>query len=305
MKNKYSKKISFENHKLGLYDIATFINDWGSEPRRGVKEKRCKIVKKKNGKVLEITIPKDTESKGGSFWRLDLPKNLTDVTFEYDIMFGEKFNFVRGGKLPGLAGGTAPGGGSKDKDGFSARLMWREIDFENELSIKEPLTKKIKVLKEMVKSDKNNKKREEILNQIKIIKNEIIKVGWHFRDLVKEPSKAFLVQYLYYPDKKGRFGENIAYKYGNNRNNKVFVESDKWYNIKMNIKLSENPKQKDTVLAWINGKKVLDEKRDLRKKKSYGINQVMFSLFFGGDDETWHTKKDEKVYFKNFIIKGT
>ena len=45
-------------------------------------------------------------------------------------------------------------------------------------------------------------------------------------------------------------------------------------------------------------------KMNLRKKKSYGINQIMFSLFFGGDDETWHTKKNEKVYFKKFIIKG-
>lgn len=43
----YSKKIDFKNHKLGLYDVDTFINDWGSKPRRGVAEKRCRIVKKK------------------------------------------------------------------------------------------------------------------------------------------------------------------------------------------------------------------------------------------------------------------
>ena len=107
MKNKYSKIIDFKNHKLGLYDVKTFVEDWGNEPRRGVKEKRCRIVKKNEEKILEITIPKDTESKGGSFWRLDFPKNFTDVTFEYDIMFGKNFNFVRGGKLLGLGGGTA------------------------------------------------------------------------------------------------------------------------------------------------------------------------------------------------------
>ena len=53
MKNKYSKIISFENHKLGLYDVKTFVKDWENEPRRGVEEKRCKIVKKNGKKVLE------------------------------------------------------------------------------------------------------------------------------------------------------------------------------------------------------------------------------------------------------------
>ncbi len=302
MKNKYSysKIIDFADHKIGLYDINTFIKDWGSEPRRGVKEKRCKIVKEKGEKILEITIPKGTESDGGSFWRLNFPRNLTDVIFEYDIMFGDNFNFVRGGKLPGLAGGTAPGGGSKDKDGFSARLMWRETDFEKEILIKKPVGEEVRALRKMIK-DKENYKIEEMLEHLNLMGNEIIKLGWNFRDLVKDPHKAFLVQYMYYPNKKGHYGENLVYKNGNK---KVFVEPNRWYNIKMRIKLSEDPKKKDVLTAWVNGKKTLDIRLDLRKNRNYGINQVMFSLFFGGDDETWHTKKNEKVYFRRFEVKG-
>lgn len=297
----YSKTIEFKDHKVGLYDVDTFLKDWGSEPRRGVAEKRCRIVKKDDKKVLEITIPKGTESDGGSFWRLNFPKNLTDVTFEYDIMFGKDFDFVRGGKLPGLGGGESMGcGGTPEQyqNGFSARLMWREIDFEKELSIKEFFGKEMKVLKEMIKSDENNKK--EILEQLNIVLNEERKLGWYFRDLVKEPHKAYLVQYMYYPDRKTNFGDDQIYKY---KNKNVFVEPNRWYNIKMRIKLSENPKQKDTLLAWVNGKKVLERKLNLRNKKSYGINQVMFSLFFGGGDETWHTNKDEKVYFRRFEVR--
>jgi len=301
---KYSKIIEFNNHKIGFYDVNTFVKDWGSEPRRGIAEKRCKIVKKKGEKLLEITIPKGTESDGGSFWRLNFPRNLIDATFEYDIMFGNNFDFVRGGKLPGLGGGTSKGcGGTPEEyqNGFSARLMWREIDFEKEGLLRKSLNEEINKLKEFVKSKKS---KMTVLEQLNLVKNEIIKLGWHFRDLVKEPHKAFLVQYMYYPDKKGRFGENLVYRYGNNRDNKVFIEPNKWYNIKMCIKLSENPKQEDTILAYVNGIKVLDKKRNLRKKKSYGINQVMFSLFFGGNDETWHTNKDEKVYFRKFVVKG-
>lgn len=303
MKNKYSKIISFENHKIGPYDIDTFVKDWENEPRRGIKEKRCRIVMKNKEKLLEITIPKGTESDGGSFWRLNFPKNLTDATFEYDIMFGDKFDFVRGGKLPGLGGGASMGcGGTPEQyqNGFSARLMWREIDFENNMLMKNPLSEKMKKLKEMIKSKET---KEKMLEQLNLIQDEIIKYEWNCRELVKEQNKAYLVQYVYYPDKKGRFGENLAYRYRNNRNNKVFVEPNKWYNIKMRIKLSEDPKNEDTILAWVDGKRVLDKKRDLRKKKSYGINQVMFTLFFGGDDETWHTKKDEKVYFRRFEVK--
>lgn len=301
MKNKYSKSISFENHKPGLYDVKTFVKDWENKPRRGVEEKRCRIVKKNGEKILEITIPKNTESKGGSFWRLDFPKNFTDVTFEYDIMFGKNFDFVRGGKLPGLGGGTSMGcGGTPEQyeNGFSARLMWRELDFEKELEITENFRKKMKLLKDIIKSKESAEKRKEMFDNLDL-GTEKSKLGWLLRDLNKEPHKAYLVQYMYYPDRKTNRGDDQIYKY---KNKKVFVEPNKWYNIKMRIKLSENPKQKDTLLAWVNGKKVLERKLNLRKKKSYGINQVMFSLFFGGNDETWHTQKDEKVYFRKFVV---
>ncbi|HLC53238.1 MAG TPA: hypothetical protein VJK03_01725 [Candidatus Nanoarchaeia archaeon] len=302
-KAEYSKIIEFNNHKTGLYDINTFVKDWGSQPRRGVAEGRCRIVKKKGKKVLEITIPKGTESDGGSFWRLNFPKDLEDVTFEYDIMFGDNFDFVRGGKLPGLGGGTSKGSGGTPKEyqnGFSARLMWREIDFDKELLITKSFRKKMKILKEIIKSNESAEKRKEMFDNLKL-GNENSKIGWLLRDLVKEPHRAYLVQYMYYPDRKTNAGDDQIYRY---KNEKVFVEPNKWYNIKMRIKLSETPKEKDTLLAWVNGKQVLSRKLNLRKNKSYGINQVMFSLFFGGNDKTWHTKKDEKVYFRKFVIKG-
>ncbi len=137
-KGNYSKTIDFKDHKLGPYNIDTFIKDWGNEPRRGIKEKRCRIVSKQGKKALEITIPKGTRSKGGSFWRLDFPRNLTDATFSYDIMFGDDFDFVRGGKLPGLGGGLSNGFGATiedDKNVFSSRLMWRDTNFEKLLEI--------------------------------------------------------------------------------------------------------------------------------------------------------------------------
>jgi polysaccharide lyase-like protein len=67
---------------------------------------------------------------GGVSARTNLPrKNVYYLS--YKVRFGEGFNPVGGGKLPGLCGGTCVGGGgSTDKngdgtsDGFSARLMF-------------------------------------------------------------------------------------------------------------------------------------------------------------------------------------
>lgn len=49
------------------------------------------------------------------------------VTLEYDVYFPADFEFVLGGKLPGLFGGKEScSGGDAALDCFSTRLMWRE-----------------------------------------------------------------------------------------------------------------------------------------------------------------------------------
>ncbi|NJN85333.1 MAG: hypothetical protein HC881_02160 [Leptolyngbyaceae cyanobacterium SL_7_1] len=49
------------------------------------------------------------------------------MRLSYSLRFSDGFDFVKGGKLPGLYGGNAPSGGEKPNgtDGFSARFMWR------------------------------------------------------------------------------------------------------------------------------------------------------------------------------------
>lgn len=50
------------------------------------------------------------------------------LRLSYYIRFADGFNFVKGGKLPGLFGGAGASGGNipDGSDGFSARLMWRQ-----------------------------------------------------------------------------------------------------------------------------------------------------------------------------------
>lgn len=55
-----------------------------------------------------------------------LPAPVGAACLAYRVRFPDGFAFARGGKLPGLFGGSAPAGCRPATDGFSARLMWRE-----------------------------------------------------------------------------------------------------------------------------------------------------------------------------------
>lgn len=130
-----NKTISFQSKPLGAYTEEHVRNDWNNPKRiMGANMGRCTIVTDpfdslKN--VLEIKYPKgkvgQEQDGGGAQWRLRFEK-LEKCTVEYSVMFPIGFDFVKGGKLPGLSGGTSPGGGKKSdgSDGFSARIMWRE-----------------------------------------------------------------------------------------------------------------------------------------------------------------------------------
>ena len=64
---------------------------------------------------------------GAQFYAdLSLPP-YTELRLSYYIRFSENFDFVKGGKLPGLFGGEGASGGTipDGTDGFSTRLMWR------------------------------------------------------------------------------------------------------------------------------------------------------------------------------------
>ncbi len=59
---------------------------------------------------------------------LNLPGSIDgskEMWLSYQVYFEPGFEWVWGGKLPGLAGGSYVSGGSSRDDGFSARFMWR------------------------------------------------------------------------------------------------------------------------------------------------------------------------------------
>jgi hypothetical protein len=105
---------------------------WSAKQNWGLKE-NCTAA---NG-VLRIRFPKGSASPtvtrkdgaptGGAQWYARPLPPQDELYLRYYVRFTQPFDFVKGGKLPGLFGGTEASGGKKP-DGtnrFSTRFMWR------------------------------------------------------------------------------------------------------------------------------------------------------------------------------------
>lgn len=108
----------------------------------GVKE-NVAIQPGEHGPSMKVRYPKnsinpssdDDHPLGGAGFVAKLaPSGTTEACLRYHIRFEDGFEFMRGGKLPGLYGGDAPSGGQSvdGTNGFSMRLMWRR-DGEGEV----------------------------------------------------------------------------------------------------------------------------------------------------------------------------
>lgn len=137
--------------KAGEYTKERWKADWpGCEFEGGVKDGRVfvieqmehvpKVLTAPNGEAYVIeereqkwlrvnfAVGKIGPEEGGAGWRWPVGRH-EQAELRYTLRFSKDFDFVKGGKLPGLCGGpeNVSGGRPADgKNGFSARLMWRK-----------------------------------------------------------------------------------------------------------------------------------------------------------------------------------
>jgi len=84
-----------------------------------------------SGDGIDVVYPagsyKPSASPQGGFGLFTSHKVSNTAVFKYEVKFPAGYNFVKGGKLPGLYGGKRScTGGDPATDCFSTRLMWRE-----------------------------------------------------------------------------------------------------------------------------------------------------------------------------------
>ncbi|MEL6382048.1 MAG: polysaccharide lyase [Cyanobacteria bacterium J06626_18] len=81
------------------------------------------------GSASPVVAREEGVPMGGAQFYTDLAlPPQTKLRLSYSVRFSEDFDFVKGGKLPGLFGGEGNSGGNipDGTDGFSTRLMWRQ-----------------------------------------------------------------------------------------------------------------------------------------------------------------------------------
>ncbi|MCL2261161.1 MAG: hypothetical protein FWC15_07400 [Fibromonadales bacterium] len=134
-------KVNFENHPAGPYTTAMAKQDFPQPQGQtgywyyGMDQGRAEIADEGGNKVLRAKYPagcvgtNDQANYEGCAiqikWRL--PEVAKEMWASYKVKFEDDFEFVKGGKLPGLCGGQCYTGGNTPQqgDGWSARIMWR------------------------------------------------------------------------------------------------------------------------------------------------------------------------------------
>lgn len=126
-------QVDFQARPPGRYTETSVAEDFGEAPpwSDGLDEGRARIVDESGNRFLRVTYVGGEfgPAAGGVQFHVPLGASYTDVYLAYRVRFQTGFTFMRGGKLPGLVGGTAPTGCTTDaaalRGGFSARMMWR------------------------------------------------------------------------------------------------------------------------------------------------------------------------------------
>jgi len=123
---------NLEHRAIGLYDQDMLEEDWNAPTwSNGVDDGRVSIVETDGGgnKAIAVLYPEGEygTSQTGAQWKVMLDGSYEHIRLSYRLQFVTPFEFVRGGKLPGMIGGEGnTGGGIPDgTDGWSARMMWR------------------------------------------------------------------------------------------------------------------------------------------------------------------------------------
>jgi hypothetical protein len=119
----------FEGAVVGTYTQDKVAADFGVTPtwNDGLDEGRASIVAEAGNQYLRVTYPAGEygSAAGGVQFKVPFARSYDELYFAYKVRFAPGFSFVKGGKLPGLVGGSSPTGCSPKPDGFSARNMWR------------------------------------------------------------------------------------------------------------------------------------------------------------------------------------
>ncbi|KAI8996098.1 hypothetical protein BC832DRAFT_595668 [Gaertneriomyces semiglobifer] len=197
------------------------------------------------------------------------PTDLSDartVQFRYEVYFENGFDFVKGGKLPGMYGGhPSCSGGSSAQKCFSTRFMFRE-DGMGEVYLYVPRT--------LQHSSFCDIKPQTMCNDV--YGASVGRGSFKFR----RGEWTELVQII---------GLN-SHQGGESGNSKSRSSAPK-------------PKQDGTLTVKVNGETVISfNKMVWTVSDDIQFEGIEFETFFGGSTKDWRTPKTQYAYFRGFEL---
>lgn len=187
------------------------------------------------------------------------------MAYEYAVYFDDDFQWVKGGKLPGIGIGrddkTATGG-EWQRDAGSMRVMWREggqaigyLYLPTEIA--------------------SNKKRD---GTIHVQSSEFKKAA------------------------EGALGKPAGIDLFFHQRGGLRFKRGAWNTVRIEVKLNDPGKRNGLLRLSINGQTRELDDVIYRESSDIRINMVLTQLFFGGGSREWCAKKKETVSFKDFKV---
>eukprot|EP00892_Ulva_mutabilis_P008553 jgi/Ulvmu1/606/UM001_0614.1 len=257
---------------------------FGDDSTRGNVNDRAFAVSQGDSRYLEVKLPEGcVTSMCAMQTKSALLMPTESATLKFKMRFGPKFDWVRGGKLPGLCGGRCLTGCKEvtGLDGWSSRQMWRPCVWPPE--------------------------HED--NSINCEGGKVVAYVYH---MFKEHWCGDDFEYS---------NELWARQYRTNREPVVpkdFFQPnpDEWYTIWSHVKMNTaGPPdeaqrfERDGVLqTWLEGPGfgplLVVDRQDMswRRYNNVSIDTLYFSVFFGGSSPSFRAKKDETIDFDDFQI---
>ena len=132
--NQDNIKVDFEDISLGIYKVDALKINWNNPTfLQGFDTNRAEIIEfPLNNKCLKVIYPKQKfgSKNSGIQFKVNLEKSVEEVYYSYKVFFVRDFDFNKGGKLPGVAGGdikyALSGNKSDGIKAWSVRAMWRK-----------------------------------------------------------------------------------------------------------------------------------------------------------------------------------
>ena len=127
--------VDFDDVSLGKYSEDDYDAQWPeADWLEGLQDGRGEVVENpedSSDQVLEVLYPAGEigPSDQGVQMKILFDTSYDELYLRYRVRFEKDFEWVKGGKLPGLIGGEANTGGEvpDGTDGWSARMMWRRM----------------------------------------------------------------------------------------------------------------------------------------------------------------------------------